>query len=99
MDLRLRSRQTAPRPMRPMRATPPTTPPTIAPTGVDLDFFVGSGTSEVVVVSVCVSVSLAWPAEPLSVLLTVVDCDSIPSLRVVVTKLAFFWPWYVNLTD
>jgi hypothetical protein len=85
--------------MRPMRATPPTTPPTMAPTGVDLGFLVGAGTTDVVVV--CGSVSDAASADFVSVLV-IVGCDSddsIPSLRVVVTKLAFFWPWYVNLID
>lgn len=100
MDLRRRSRQTAPRPMRAMRATPPTTPPTIAPTGVDL-LLVGSGASELVVVSVCSSVSLAWPAELPSELIVVAPSDSeaMPSLRVLVLKLAFFWPLYVKSTD
>lgn len=73
----------------------------MAPTGVDLLFLVGSGASEVVVVSACVSVSLAWPVEPLPLSVSVADsdCDAMPSLRVVVLKLAFFWPSYVNSTD
>jgi hypothetical protein len=76
--------------MMPMRARPPTTPPTIAPTGADLLFSVGAGASDVVVVDVSVSVGSRDPVLLGSVMVGKDSVDAPPI--VVVRKLGFSSP-------
>lgn len=90
VDLRRRSRKKAPIPIKPIRARPPTTPPTMAPTGVGLLLWVGTGTTDVVVV--CVFVTIDSRDLVVSGSVTVGKaCDDAPPI-VVVRKVGFSSP-------